>query len=105
MAMPFLLHPSISSDMVWELDWPLRNSFAPKNAREPSTMQFTVARQLKLHVPLLYFDFMVFTILSNLSYLHTRCLSMATSTGFLNIPRLLIWRTVRSVTFWHRLSM
>ena len=68
-AMPFLLHPSISSDMVWELDWPLRNSFAPKNARESSTMQFTVARQLKLHVPLLYFDLMVFTILSNLSYL------------------------------------
>ena len=54
--------------------------------------------QLKLHVPLLggLWRLYGFTILSNLSYLHTRqCQKMATSSGFLNIPRLLIWRRIR----------
>ena len=72
----FFLQSDISPDTTSTLASPRLTSLAARNAREPSLVQFAVAKQLKSHVPFLYFDFIVFTILLNLSYLPTRCLSM-----------------------------
>ena len=102
---PRFLQSAISPETTSTSTSPLRTSRAARNALEPATMQFAVARQLKLYVPFFGFDFMVLTILRNLSYLQTRCLSIAMSTGSLNMPCRLILRTVRSVTAWHRFSM
>ena len=95
-----LLHLNIKFlSSPWTLHW----KFFIKNGKMERLLSQNFKE--KSHVPFLYFDFIVFTILLNLSYLPTRCLSMATSTGVLNMPCRLIRRTVRSTTFWHRFSM